>query len=91
MKMFFAKTHNANSACLKIINDDGFELSLAGDNSCNTIRNMGRLSLATFIGPMAKDIVGEEKFGVNAEEFLKALANHLGYEVKPAHEIHVKS
>jgi hypothetical protein len=76
---FFVKSGRPN-ACLNVVNEKGDELSLAGDDSAGTMRHYGRLSLAKFSGNQQ---IGEEIFGPTAEEFLKALADHLGYTVAP--------
>ena len=80
-EIYFAKTTNSGQACLKIINESGIELSLAGDDSCGTSEKLWRTSLARFKGPLTADMIEHEQFAITPEDFLKTLADHLGYNI----------
>ena len=85
-QFYVCKGLNAGSACLKIVNDRGVELSVAFDDSCGCLPTLSRVSMATFVlltasGPKMEEQVGEEIYHVSAEDFLESLAKHLGYSV----------
>jgi hypothetical protein len=63
------------AACLKVVNDKG---SLAFDDSCGCLPNLGRVSMAIFEKPESSVVVEPEVFYVSAEDFLETLA----YSVK---------
>lgn len=65
------------SACLKFINEGGLELSFAFDDSAGAMNHLGRVSMALYNG---EDLLKTD--GVwDDVEFLKMLADHLGYEL----------
>jgi hypothetical protein len=78
-KPAFHQSHNN----LKVVNDKGQELSLTGDDSCGAMQHYARLSMALFTNEEREYMVGEEKFAPTPEDFLMALAAHLGYNVSP--------
>lgn len=65
-------------ACLKIVNDANVELSLAFDDSCGSLPHLSRVSFMRF---SAREALGEERPLYSAEEFLRVLADHLGYDL----------
>lgn len=77
--LYIHRPHARNAANLKVVNDQGIELSVAFDDSAGAMEHLGRVSLAHFNGPQ---MIGEEQYHVNAEDLLEALAGHLGYEVR---------
>lgn len=79
MSIYFCKTGNSTHACLKIINDKNEELSLAGDDSCGVMKNIGRLDAITFRANGLQDSHGSI---INSEDFIRVLADHLGFELK---------
>jgi len=79
MHMFFSKIENEgfvnHRACLKIVRDDGYELSLAGDDSCGAMKNCGRISIAQFAPGNPNPPIVQD--GVAPKEFSKMLVNFL--------------
>lgn len=72
-----------HSVCIKVENENGIELSIAADNSCGAMKDLGRISMARFDNNLSiSPRVGEEVFHVTAEEYLEALADILGYDLK---------
>jgi hypothetical protein len=41
--VYFCKTMNPGHACLKVFNQKGVELSVAADDSCGAMQNLGRV------------------------------------------------
>lgn len=84
MSSFFVHKHiSAGYANLKIFNNSDEELSVSFDDSAGAMLHRSRVSMARFSGPKMSDMIGEEKFHPTAEEFLKMLAAHLGFDVVP--------
>lgn len=78
--LYFYKSDNTRHNCLKVINLNGDELSLQGDDSCGAFKHLSRTSLAVF--PEGKhEMSGVELLSPTPIEFLNALAQHLGYKV----------
>lgn len=82
-EFFVSKPPMNGAACLKIVNDDGVELSVAFDDSCGCLPNLDRVSMVRFRGhgPQATSSLEDEAFHVTAEDFLTKLADHLGYNL----------
>lgn len=83
-KMYFTDpivTQFGKSVCMKIVNDQGEELSLSGDNSCGGMPNLGRMSIAMF--DKEDDFMMPEVYAPSVKDFLELLAEHLGYDVRP--------
>lgn len=78
--IYFIKSPYPDHDNLKVLNEAGDELSLAGDDSCGVFPHNSRLQLAVFA--KNNERVGEEQYYVTPESFLKALASHLGYKVE---------
>lgn len=80
----FAKTVSGDQSCLKIFNEDGLELSLAGDDSCGAHKKYNsRMSVAVFNGDFIEDTVEPDRpFSGDTDEFMQLLAKHLGYKVE---------
>jgi len=68
-----------STACLKILNDKGIELSLSFDNNCGKSSNLKRTQMCLFNN---EDSIGENKLNVTPEVFLETLASHLGYKIE---------
>ena len=66
-----------SSACLKFFNSDK-ELSIAFDDSCGAMQNLGRVSVAKF-RRNSPAMESPEVFGPSDEEFLAILAEFLGF------------
>ncbi len=75
--IFAARNFTNSQACMKVINDEGLELSLAFDDS-QIGGDLIRTSLAVFD---QYDTFLSEVHAITAEEYLEALAKHLGYVV----------
>ena len=80
MNMYFVK-QNIPVANLKIVNNYGEELSLSGDDACGTSKQYSRFCMAKFSDETRSAMLGEEVLAPSAEDFLKALAEHLGFQV----------
>ena len=80
--LYIHRPHARNAANLKVVNDQGVELSVAFNDSAGAMQHLGRVSLARFTGPKFSQMIGEEQYHVTAEDLLEALAGHLGYEVR---------
>ena len=75
---FFMK-NEPHQACLKFVQEDGRELSLAGDDSCGELSNISRLSMALFT--KSTPDAEWEVLQPSAEDILRKLADFLGYEI----------
>lgn len=78
MSLYVYRPFTLNAANLKVVNEEGVELSVAFDDSAGKMHHLGRVSMARFKG---NKMLGEESPVYSDEDFLKALAEHLGYEV----------
>lgn len=78
--VYFHNDGNMHRNCLKVFNENGDELSLAGDDSCGAFKHMSRTSLAVFPNGGHK-MEGEEITFVSPVELLEALAKHMGYTI----------
>jgi hypothetical protein len=80
------KSGSAMNICVKFLNAAGEELSLALDNSLGASDIGIRSSLMRFDRHDKR--IGHEQCGVTPVQFLKALAEHLGYRldsIAPSH------
>lgn len=78
--IIFPKPRTHTQACVKFYNEHGRVLSFAADDSAGAFPDLRRSYLACFesdAGPM----IGNEIHWATPEEFLRALAEHLGYQV----------
>ena len=79
--MYVYRLFSADRAVLKVFNEAGEELSVSFDDSCGAMHHLGRVRMARFM-PNDGSEIGEETFGVTAEDLLQSLAAHLGYKVE---------
>lgn len=78
MAYFYIHKDRRYEAVLKVINDQGDELSVSFDDSCGKLAHLSRARMATF--PNGSDQMrGEEVLGPTALEFIQTAAAHLGY------------
>lgn len=78
MAHFYILKNRRYEAILKLINDQGDELSVSLDDSCGALPHFSRARMATF--PAGSDqMQGEEVLGPTALEFIQTAAAHLGY------------
>lgn len=78
---YFCKTPNGmRQPCLKVYNQKGEELSIAADDSCGVMKELGR------VDAMSWDTGGNEmkNYGavVTADQFLRLFAKHMGYSLR---------
>lgn len=78
MSLYINRPRSMNAACLKVVNDQGVELSFAFDDSAGAMHHLGRVSVATYVGDTP---VKADRPIYSDEDFLRALAAHLGFEV----------
>lgn len=82
-KMFISRITSQDRACLKVINQQGAELSVAFDNGHGGMHGgLTRARMAVFANETDSQPVSDEVFSPSPEEFLQALAEHLGYKVQ---------
>ena len=78
--LYFCKmTYGEHQACLKVFNKQKDELSIAADDSCGVMRNLGRIEAVTF--KANKEQVNHGPV-LDAEQLLRILAKHLGYGLR---------
>lgn len=88
---FFVTNVSTSQACLKVINSEGRELSLSfQDSSTEGVPTFDRVMMAGFTEPAESLVKKGKDLGAHMtlkvdyaseEDFLHALANHLGYDL----------
>lgn len=80
-KVIFPKMISTGLSCVKFVNENGIVLSFAGDDSCGVHKAENkRMSVAVF-NEKEEYVEDDRPFYGEADEFLRLLAAHLGYEV----------
>lgn len=83
--IYIVRPYQKGHACLKVMNSRGEELSVSFDDSAGALHDLSRVSMARFNGPRYhRDMIGQEEPVYSPYELLKALADHLGYELYSA-------
>ena len=75
------RSQYGNAANLKIVNDDGEMLSIAGDDSCGAMPKLGRVTMLRY--NQEYRALSAEMFAPTAVDILVELATHLGYRIEP--------
>jgi hypothetical protein len=80
--IFFSRFDAEDRACLKVIRGDGQELSIAGDDSCGKMQQIGRISACRFASDSSLRRVSDDNPVQDGVDLLIELADFLGYHVE---------